>query len=251
MKKYYCENKVSITLSGRRFAIGDIHGCYETFHHLIKNKLKITQYDQLFLLGDYIQKGPRSRDTLDYIIKLIKRGYKIYPLRGNHEDELLNAANNHPILLKWLCRKSPDLLKDDKVREKHLKFIKTMPYFYELPDFYLVHGGFNLNIDNPLKDKKAMLWRRMQEKNITFGGEKRIIHAHRPQTLESIQRRVLKRAKIIGLDNGVVYTKKHKYFEYTKLGNLCALNLDTFELTIQPNIENITNINIVKKKRTA
>jgi serine/threonine protein phosphatase 1 len=92
LKKYYQENKVPFTFNGRRFAVGDIHGCYKTFRSLIENKIELTQYDQLFLLGDYIHKGPRSKDTLNYILKLIKRGYKVFPLRGNHEDELLNAA---------------------------------------------------------------------------------------------------------------------------------------------------------------
>ncbi len=251
MKKYYKDNKVTFNLSGRRFAVGDIHGCYKTFRSLVENKLQLTQYDQLFLLGDYIHKGPNSKDTLNYIIKLIKRGYKVYPLRGNHEEELLSAAKNDSLVLKWICRKSSDLLKDGKVRKKHLKFINSLPYYYELPDFYLVHGGFNFKAIDPLKDKKAMLWRRMPEKDTDFGGEKRIIHGHQPLAIELIQNRVAIRAKIIGLDNGVNYVKKHKLYEYTKMGNLCALNLDTYELVVHPNIENTIRNQFKGKRKSA
>ena len=60
-----------------------------------------------------------------------------------------------------------------------------MPHYYELHDFYLVHGGFNFNAPNPLEDKNAMLWRRMPEEDTCFGGSKKIIHAHQPQPLES------------------------------------------------------------------
>jgi len=231
--------------------IGDIHGCYETLRSLIKNKLELTQYDQLFLMGDYINKGPQSKKTLNYIIKLIKKGYKVYPLRGNHEDELLNTAKEEPAILRWLCRKSPDLLKEGKVRNKHLKFINSLPYYYELDNFFLVHGGFNFKAKKPLEDNNAMLWRKMPEKNTSFGGKKRIIHAHQPQALELIKSRVSNKAKIIGLDNGVNYIKKHKYYEYTKMGNLCALNLDTFELIVQPNIENAIENQRLKKRKTA
>ncbi len=252
LKKYYQENKVPFTFSGRRFAVGDIHGCYKTFRSLLENKIELTQYDQLFLLGDYIHKGPRSKDTLNYILKLIKRGYKVFPLRGNHEDELLNASKRKDsMLLRWLCRKSSDLLKDGKVRKKHLDFIESLPYYYELHDFYLVHGGFNFAAVNPLKDKKAMLWRRMREDETDFGGIKRIIHAHQPQAFNLIQSRVQTRAKVIGLDNGVNYVKKHKLYEVSKMGNLCALNLDTFELIVQPNVENLLKNQSKQKRRTA
>lgn len=252
MKKYYENNKVAISFSGRRFVIGDIHGCYETFRSLVEKKIELTQYDQLFLLGDYIHKGPRSKDTLNYILKLIKKGYKIYPLRGNHEDELLKASKkNDSALLRWLCRKSPDMLKDGHVRRKHLKFIESLPYFFELPDFYLVHGGFNFEAKDPLKDKSAMLWRRMPERDTEFGGEKRIIHGHQPQPMELIQNRVLTKAKIIGLDNGVNYVKKHRLYEYTKMGNLCALNLDSFKLIVQPNMENSQSSGSKHKRKIA
>ena len=251
MKKYYQKNKISPPQNGRRFAIGDIHGCYKTLRSVVEKKINLTKDDQLFLLGDYINKGPESKKTLNYIIKLIKLGYMIYPLRGNHEDELLNASMDEPAVLRWLCRRSTDLLKEGKVRKKHLKFIDSLSYYYELPDFYLVHGGFNFSIKDPLKDKNAMLWRRMPEKNTNFGGKRKIIHAHQPLALENIQNRVFKRAKIIGLDNGVNYIKKHKYYEYTKMGNLCALNLDTFELIVQPNIENTLENHHTKKRKTA
>jgi len=248
LKKYYQKNKVSLPSDGRRFVVGDIHGCYETLRSLVKKKIALTKNDQLFLLGDYINKGPESKKTLNFIIKLIKKGYMVYPLRGNHEEELFDASQNGSELLKWLCRKSPDLLKDGKVRKKHLKFIDSLIYYYELPDFFLVHGGFNFSLKSPLKDKNAMLWRRMPEKNTSFGGKKRIIHGHKPQALEIIQSRVFKQAKIIGIDNGVNYIKKHKYYEYTKMGNLCALNLDTFEVIVQRNVENTLENHQTKKK---
>lgn len=77
--------KVSKSPKGRRFAIGDIHGCYNTFESLVEDKIALRKEDQLFLLGDYIDRGIRNREVLDYIIELKEEGFQVFPLMGNHE----------------------------------------------------------------------------------------------------------------------------------------------------------------------
>ena len=62
--------KVEKPIVGRRIAIGDIHGCFKTFKSLLETKINLTKEDQLFLLGDYIDKGKRNKEVLDYIIQV-------------------------------------------------------------------------------------------------------------------------------------------------------------------------------------
>ena len=76
--------------TGKRYSISDIHGCFNTFRHLVEEGIKLTKSDQLFLLGDYVDRGPYSQEVLDYIMHLMDRGYHIFPLRGNHENDLLD-----------------------------------------------------------------------------------------------------------------------------------------------------------------
>ena len=44
--------------------------------------------DQLFLLGDYIDRGQDSKGVIDYIIELQKE-FQVFPIRGNHEENIL------------------------------------------------------------------------------------------------------------------------------------------------------------------
>lgn len=122
--------------TGRQLVIPDIHGCLFTFEALL-TQIKLTKNDQLFLLGDYINKGKNSKGVVDLIIKLQenqeKNGYQIFPLRGNHEQMLIDdyeGINTHDYL--------------DKITsysESHYKFVSNLPYFYELDNFFLVHAG--------------------------------------------------------------------------------------------------------------
>ncbi len=42
---------------------------------------------------------------------------------------------------------------------------------------------------------------------------------------------------VVALDNGCIYTKQNNIEGYDGLGKLCCLNLDTFELFSQGNID--------------
>ena len=74
--------EVEKSTTGRRIAVGDIHGCYNTFESLIEDEIRLKTEDQLFLLGDYIDRGIRNREVLDYIIELKKEGFQNFPFNG-------------------------------------------------------------------------------------------------------------------------------------------------------------------------
>ena len=67
----------------RRFAIGDIHGCAKALRSVIE-AIDPQPEDEIVFLGDYVDRGPDSRDAVDQIIDLQTRT-QVVALRGNHE----------------------------------------------------------------------------------------------------------------------------------------------------------------------
>ncbi|MEO0876095.1 MAG: metallophosphoesterase, partial [Bacteroidota bacterium] len=65
----------------RKFAISDIHGCLKTFEALL-DQIQFTTQDELYLLGDYIDRGPDSKGVIDLIWKMQADGYQVKCLRG-------------------------------------------------------------------------------------------------------------------------------------------------------------------------
>ena len=61
---------------GRRFAISDIHGCHRTFKLLLK-QIRLQKKDQLFILGDLINRGKQSAKVLDFVQELINYGFQL------------------------------------------------------------------------------------------------------------------------------------------------------------------------------
>ena len=84
----YAQNTANMK---RIFAIGDIHGCFDFLKELVENKIQLDKDDKLVLLGDYIDRGVKSKEVVDYIIDLHEKGYDITPLIGNHELLLLET----------------------------------------------------------------------------------------------------------------------------------------------------------------
>ncbi|MFN3940347.1 MAG: metallophosphoesterase [Chitinophagales bacterium] len=206
--------------------------------------MNLQKHDTLFLLGDYIDRGPKSKQVVDTIIQLQEQGFDIQCLLGNHEWLLLNAAYDKTYTDVWLLRNggastldSYGILEADYLQhipEKHLHFYKHLQYIIELEDYILVHAGINFKDADPFSDYHSMIWIRDWHKsaNKRLLDGKKIVHGHTPRSVESLQNELAQEGTFLfDIDCGCVY--KHKNFG----GKLVALNLDTLELTVQENRE--------------
>ena len=70
-----------------KFAISDIHGCAKNFKALL-DRISLSLGDELYLLGDYIDRGPDSKGVIDHVWQLQKTGHTVHCLCGNHEQRL-------------------------------------------------------------------------------------------------------------------------------------------------------------------
>ena len=63
-----------------KYAMSDIHGCYDEFIAML-NKINFSKEDELYILGDILDRGNKPIDILDYVIA----HKNIYLIKGNHE----------------------------------------------------------------------------------------------------------------------------------------------------------------------
>ncbi|RLD74299.1 MAG: hypothetical protein DRJ07_19760 [Bacteroidetes bacterium] len=130
-------------MNNRLFAIGDIHGCFDSLKELIEHKIQLQKNDKLILLGDYIDRGDKSKEVVDFIIKLQEEGYDLVPLLGNHEAMLLDVHRNKEHISKWIQNGGSETLKSFKISSlkdietKYLKFFKEQDIIIYLTNFFL------------------------------------------------------------------------------------------------------------------
>lgn len=71
------------------YALSDIHGYLDILKETMK-KVDLSSNNKLIFLGDYIDEGPSSKETLEYIYNLQKQyPEQVIVLKGNHEEMFL------------------------------------------------------------------------------------------------------------------------------------------------------------------
>ena len=225
----------------RRFAISDIHGCLQNFKALLE-QIAFSTSDELYILGDYIDRGPDSKGVIDHIWYLQKEGYAVFCLKGNHEDMLLKAQYSASDLTSWLRNGGKPTLESfgvELVREipsEYRNWFQDLAYYFEVDHYILVHAGLGFYDKNPLKDKNLMLWIRRwyDDINKKWLGNRIILHGHTPTSALSIRDAVdnLHEVPALDIDNGCVYSR-------AGLGQLLAFDLGTKELHFHKCIDDV------------
>lgn len=224
----------------RRFAISDIHGCAKSFQALL-DRIELRRDDRLFLLGDYIDRGPGSRQVIDSIMDLQARGFRLTCLMGNHEQLMLDAGSSSSWSNMWIMNGGGATLKSfqaktrEDVPDIYMNWLRSLPTHYSDSEYLLVHAGLNFLEEDPLEDEEEMLWIRDWYEDIDYAwlGERRIVHGHTPQARKAIKAmaRDLPEKQVLNIDAGCVFS------HYPGLGNLCAFDMDKGTLVFQACID--------------
>lgn len=247
---YAQKRSLNLPAEGRCIVISDIHGNLPFLKGLLE-KVRFSPEDTLILLGDLVEKGKYSLQTVRYVMELEKT-HQVYTLCGNcdayilgffetdaydksfFQDFLQRPMTKHSILrqmgrqagLKDL-RNLANLRKTiQKTHEDIWVWLKNLPHIYESQDYFFVHGGVSSMEDNP----QLLAWDCMKNdyfysQNHSF--EKYMVVGHCPTTLyhQDIQNAspiLDHQRKIISIDGGCVLKLD---------GQLNALLLEKGEIT--------------------
>jgi len=244
----------------KKWAIADVHGCYYTLKNLIEEKIQPSQEDIIYFLGDYIDRGTGSKQIIDYIIQLQEADYQVVALKGNHEDVMIRGyyqakEQNKQVGFfyledSWLNYGGDATLKSFEVDnlkdipQKYIDYLEKLPYYQEEEKTLLVHAGLNFSAEDPFSDELSMLWAKNFKVIPEKIDNKILIHGHVPEKLSNIQRKIEKQSPNvpISIDNGCIYKGR------AGQGNLVALELNSFDLLVQPNVEEKVERNIKHNK---
>lgn len=216
----------------RTLLISDIHGELTLFEELLEKVSFNEQEDQLVLLGDYIDRGPFSKEVLAKVSYLKSVGAQV--LMGNHEQIMLDVfeKENKYDWDFWLHTAgglatmrsygfSEDALEQAGTLENFslipfltdeiindLEFIRHMDTVIEQGDYIFVHAGVDPKISLEKNTEKTLLWIR-DEFHRDYSGDRTVIFGHTPTP--KLHRDKHNHAiyfgenRIIGIDGGAVF----------------------------------------------
>jgi len=208
------------------YAVSDIHGCADQLakvftaidHHL--SRVQPKRPIQVFL-GDYVDRGPASRQVIDMLIDRGQRHETIF-LKGNHEAMLLDLLRDPeifptfkqygglPTLLSYGLTPSvnPDQNEQraligelaQKISGPHRRFFDDLRSKFLCGDFLFVHAGVRPGIPLAQQKEEDLFWIRDEFLSCDKDFGKFIVHGHTPVSKPDI------RPNRINIDTGAYAT---------------------------------------------
>ena len=156
-------------------AIADLHGQRATLERLLVRLELLPDWPRcaVVFLGDFVDRGPDVRGTIDLVLDLASRHPVVAAVMGNHDMALVRAARlddgppstywadgyrdrydhqatflsylGHPPRHDAWDRELEELR--DAIPRNHRDFLATLPWLVEAPGHLFVHCGLSPELD--------------------------------------------------------------------------------------------------------
>lgn len=189
------------------YAVGDVHGCHQTLMeleaHIVADAGAIDGPKLIIMLGDYVDRGPKSSAVLYHLMASPPPGFDRICLRGNHDDALLDYLNGDPAgdwvldhgaaetmrsygleIADGAALRASDFALRQRFRESvpdsHRSFLDGLPSMVTLGADIFVHAG--IRPGRPLLEQtdEDLLWIRQSFIDMGPGLPCRVFHGHTP-----------------------------------------------------------------------
>jgi serine/threonine protein phosphatase 1 len=220
----------------RVYAIGDVHGRFDLLLDLIMriakdNAAREPTAVHVVMLGDLIDRGPQSREIIDFFLNGAPEFAQWHFIMGNHEEMLLKLIDQPdsalmPQFLRFGGRETfesygapqrildtPDLYTPDSlpfyVPEAHRAFMRRMEDGILVGDYFFTHAGIRPRV--PIDDQEPQDLRWIRKGFLEDETDHGMIVVHGHTVLDEVE----VRSNRIGIDTGAYAT-----------GRLTALGLE-------------------------
>ena len=203
------------------FVISDLHGQYDLFLKLLE-KINLKREDLLVIMGDICDRGEKSYEIYMKCMKMIKLGYNLKFILGNHEDMLLEDLENDYLLRyetefsiyknsKYFNKKSMEEWYEENFFKEIkwlVKWLKNCPLIISGNENIFVHAGLDLQTKLEKQERETVLWTREEfwideESVLEEYRKKNVYFGHTPNINGRISE---KTDKIWDIDCGAFFT---------------------------------------------
>lgn len=213
----------------RVYAVGDIHGradLLRPLHDAIAQDADNAGTEIkncVVYLGDYLDRGPYVRETIDELLSGIPKGFRAEYLMGNHEALFLAFLNDPSLLAFWLEMGGETTLLSYHVQapasgfskkraadireavvaampESHLAFLENLKPYVHMGNAVFVHAGIRPGIPLAQQSPGDLFWMHSAFKDNPADNGMRVVHGH------TITAEVKENSGHIGVDTGAYTT---------------------------------------------
>jgi serine/threonine protein phosphatase 1 len=174
------------------YAIPDLHGRRDLLDSAIE---RIADHAAganatIVLLGDYVDRGPDSRQVVERLIGFRSEKFRLIPLKGNHEVMMWQACNRLVELDWWIDNGGDTTIASYRemgdgadistivVSRSHLQWVANLALMHVDRHRVYVHAAVDSAIPLKQQSERTLLWKLYPDGYSKGHGRRHVVHGH-------------------------------------------------------------------------
>jgi serine/threonine protein phosphatase 1 len=173
------------------FAIPDLHGRFDLLQSAIARIIERSggERSTIVTLGDYVDRGPSSRQVIEYLMGWQSNKLMLVSLKGNHEAMMWETCSNLAEISWWLKnggdrtlasygQSSQQSVNLRMVPRAHLLWIANLPLMHVDQHRLFVHAAVDPKLSLERQSEQTLLWKRYPDGFEAGYGDRHVVHGH-------------------------------------------------------------------------
>jgi serine/threonine protein phosphatase 1 len=167
------------------YVIPDIHGRYDLLSEgLVDIAVHSTgAAGTIVTIGDYVDKGPESRQVIETLLPGVAEGWSLVALKGNHDAMMANALRDPSKMALWIEKGGDAALASyggdpAAIPQSHLAWLDGLRLMHIDNHRIYVHAGVDPEVPLDQQSETTLLWKRYPKGFPDGFGRFHVVHGH-------------------------------------------------------------------------
>lgn len=167
------------------YVIPDLHGRSDLLAEMLA---KIEAHaagkaGTIVVLGDYVNKGPDSRQVVERMRAGLSGGWRFVALKGNHDAMMVEALRDPSKMSGWIGKGGDATIKSyggdpSAIPQTDVDWLDRLPLMHLDTHRIYVHAGLDPGMPLQAQDEHTLLWKRYPKGDRAGFGGRHVVHGH-------------------------------------------------------------------------
>ncbi len=167
------------------YVIPDIHGRCDLLSEALTDITARPRGEAgvIVTIGDYVDKGPDSKQVIDRLLSGVADGWNLIALKGNHDAMMAEALRDPARMVSWMEKGGDAALASyggdpASVPQIHIAWLDRLRLMHVDAHRLYVHAGVDPGIPLDRQSEATLLWKRYPKGFPGGFGSLHVVHGH-------------------------------------------------------------------------
>jgi serine/threonine protein phosphatase 1 len=165
------------------YVIPDLHGRFDLLNEGLAEITARGDAGVILTIGDYVDKGPESKQVIDRLLSGVAEGWSLVALKGNHDAMMVEALQDPSKMAGWISKGGDAALASyggdpGAVPPTHIAWLDRLQLMHLDAHRIYVHAGVDPGIPLDQQSEATLLWKRYPEGFPGGFGALHVVHGH-------------------------------------------------------------------------